>query len=193
MSQFRKSTVTGQIDLLVSAAQAGSAAAFEQLHKLYSGLVFRSAYYILRNHADAEDAMQDAFLRAYMGLSGFRKEAQFNSWITRISINSSLMILRKRRRRGELSLEGPSEADNNFPSLDFVDPSPGPEESYRWNQAHSTLLRSIKNLPTVLRSVVEERILRERSVERTAEKLGISPAAIKARLFRARKRLRRAI
>jgi RNA polymerase sigma-70 factor, ECF subfamily len=179
-----------QIDLLISAAQTGSAAAFERLYKLYAGVVFRTACSIVRNQGDAEDASQDTFLRAYQGLRSFRGEAQFHSWITRIAINSSLMILRKRRRRVELSIERPSEAGDNCPLPEFIDARPGPEEVCVCDQAHSSLLRSIKSLPNALRSVVEERVLRERSVEETAERLGISPAATKARLFRARNRMR---
>jgi RNA polymerase sigma-70 factor, ECF subfamily len=181
---------TSRIDLLISAAQMGSDAAFERLYTFYAGVVFRTACSIVRDQGDVEDASQDTFLRAYRGLRGFRGEAQFQSWITRIAINSSLMILRKRRRRVELSIKRLSEAGGNCPLLEFIDARPGPEEVCVCNQAHSSLLGSIKSLPNALRSVVEERVLRERSVEETAEVLGLSPAAIKTRLFRARNRMR---
>ncbi len=180
---------TDQIDLLISAAQAGCGGAFEKLHGLYAGIVFRTALSILRNHSDAEDALQDTFLRAYRGLNSFRREAQFQSWITRIAINSSLMILRKRRRRGELSIEGPSATGSNCLSMEFIDARPGPEEFYGRQEAHSILVRSIERLPVAFRSVVQERLFRGRSTEGAAEILGISPAATKSRLLRAKNRL----
>jgi RNA polymerase sigma-70 factor (ECF subfamily) len=177
------------LDLLINAAQAGSGAAFEKLYGLYAGLVFRTTFSILRNQGDAEDATQETFLRAYRGLKSFRREAQLHSWITRIAINSSLMILRKRRRRCELSIHGSSDTEENFLPMEFVDARPGPEELYGRKEAHSILVRSIERLPATFRSVVEERLFRERSTAGAAEALGISLAATKSRLLRAKNRL----
>ena len=103
--------------------------------------------------------------------------------------NSSLMILRKRRRRGELSIEGPSATGSNCLSMEFIDARPGPEEFYGRQEAHSILVRSIERLPVAFRSVVQERLFRGRSTEGAAEILGISPAATKSRLLRAKNRL----
>ncbi|WP_263359847.1 RNA polymerase sigma factor [Acidicapsa ligni] len=175
-----------RVNALIQAAQAGSGVAFEELYSIYAGIVFRTAYSIAKNQADAEDAMQDTFFRAYMGLKNFRKDAQFRTWITRIAINSSLMILRKQRRRCEISIDGASETESKRPATEFVDARPGPEESYRYNQKRDILDQAIKKLPMVLRSALEERVIRERSIDDAARVLGISPSAVKSRLFRAR-------
>jgi RNA polymerase sigma-70 factor, ECF subfamily len=173
---------------LIAAAQAGSSAAFSDLYRLHAKALYRIAFSFTRNREDAEDALQDAFLRAYTGLASFRREAQFYSWIVRITINSSLMILRKHRNRREVSVDaaGPEETTNSF---DLADARPGPGDFFDQGQVYAHLMRSIEGLPGHLRVVVEHRLLCERSIDETRNLLGISEAAIKSRLFRARGRL----
>jgi RNA polymerase sigma-70 factor (ECF subfamily) len=173
---------------LIAAAQAGSDSAYEQLYNLYAKSIYRIAYSITKNREDAEDALQDAFLRAYLGLAEFRRESQFYSWVVRIAINSSLMLLRKRRTRRELPMGADSTEDAFIPA-DFKDSRPNPEQFYRARQAQTFLTRSIQRLPGQLRAVVELRLLRDRSTGETGRILGVSDAAIKSRLFRARNRL----
>ena len=90
---------------LVAAVRAGSNAAFEELESRYSHRLYRRIQSITRNHEDAQDALQETFLRAYLALDSFEGRSQFGSWLTRIAINSALMVLRKRRSRAEVSFE----------------------------------------------------------------------------------------
>jgi RNA polymerase sigma-70 factor, ECF subfamily len=174
---------------LVAAARAGSPSAFSDLFAIYSKNIYRRTYSITKNQEDAEDAMQDAFLRAFAGLNQFRGQSGFYAWLTRIAINSSLMVLRKRRTRRETPLEVTSSNDETYTVFEFADVRPGPDQTHDQNQRYLMILRSIQRLPPKLRTVAEMRILGECSVHETAGALGISETAIKARLFRARMRL----
>src|SRR5258708_206732 len=98
---------------LVSAAQAGSSSAFGELRDIYSPRVYRQLLTITKNREDAEDALQDAFLRAYLAIHAFEGRSTFYSWLTRIAINSALMILRKRRTRPEISFDHPNDEDTS--------------------------------------------------------------------------------
>ena len=175
--------------VLVAAAQSGSRPAFEQLYQLYAKSVFRVAYSITRNREDAEDAAQDAFFKAYLALGQFRQEAMFHSWLVRITMNSSLMLLRKRRLSRELSMDGTDGSDEAHASLDVPDPGPDPEQTYRQKLGCLQVIGAIKRLPQRLRAVAELRILHEHSIDETGKILGISDAAIKSRLHRARAHL----
>jgi len=192
----RKLTHNSQSDLkrrdleqkLIAAAQAGSSSAFAELYGLYAKALYRIAFSFTKNREDAEDALQDAFMRAYSGLAHFRREAQFYSWIVRITINSSLMTLRKHRRRREISVEGVG-TEENPGAFDVADVRPGPEDFCEQSQTYGRLVRSIEGLPCHLRVVAELRLIREQSIDETQNLLGISEAAIKSRLFRARTKL----
>jgi RNA polymerase sigma-70 factor, ECF subfamily len=175
--------------LLICAAQSGSSAAFAELQGRYSQRIYRTILKITKNEEDAEDALQDSFLRAYLGLKDFEGRANFYTWLTRIAINSSLMLLRKKRRDLEISFECVSEADRDYTQFDLKDTMPNPEESYDRLQRRLKLLRSIRKLTPHLRKVVEIRMIRECSLTETASKLDITEAAVKSRLHRARKRL----
>lgn len=133
--------------------------------------------------------MQDAFLRAYLSLANFRGDSRFYSWVVRIAVNSSLMLLRKQRTRRELPMEGVAGEDGHTMTFDFIDARPGPAECYDHIETHASLMQSIQNLPAHLRAVAVLRLLRERSTDETGEVLGLSEAAIKSRLFRIRVRL----
>src|SRR5580658_5431217 len=112
---------------LVTAARAGSSAAFEELQSRYSRRLYRRIQSITRNHEDAEDALQETFLRAYLALDSFEGRSQFASWLTRIAINSALMVLRRRRRRAEVSFEPPSECGDASLTIDVQDTALNPE------------------------------------------------------------------
>ncbi len=161
---------------LVAAAQAGSAGAFEALHALCARTIYRITLSITKNASDAEDTMQDSFMRAYRGLKYFRKEAQFTSGLTRIAINSSLMILRRRRGQRELSMQSYPDCDNNIIAIDFVDSRPNPEGSFRFQQTYADIKGSVKVLPKQLRIVASLGFLPERSIQGRCAVLGISNA-----------------
>ncbi|HEY9127526.1 MAG TPA: sigma-70 family RNA polymerase sigma factor, partial [Acidobacteriaceae bacterium] len=172
------------IDALVAAARGGSSAAFSELCGPHLKSVYRKVYAITRNREDAEDAVQDALLRAYLGLKEFQGNAQFSTWLMRIAINSALMILRRNRVRREFSYELSPAGEETY-SLDVADAGPGPEQICDQQQRLGTLVRSIKRLPVSLRETAELRILEERTTDEVAEMLGLSKLAVKTRLHRA--------
>jgi RNA polymerase sigma-70 factor (ECF subfamily) len=176
---------------LVAAARAGSNAAFEELQSRYSGRLYRRIQSITRNHEDAEDALQDTFLRAYLALDSFEGRSQFASWLTRIAINSALMVLRRRRTRAELSFEPLLESGEPVPTIDLRETSLNPEQLYDLRQRSHCALRAIGNLNNNLRTPMTTWIERDCSMKEVAQTLDLSLAAVKSRLHRARKQLTR--
>jgi RNA polymerase sigma-70 factor (ECF subfamily) len=189
VSPLSKSACDQNEGVLICAAQSGSSAAFAKLQDRYSSRIYKTILGITKNKEDAEDALQESFLRAYVGLKRFEGRANFYTWLTRIAINSSLMILRKKRTHVEISFECVSEADGQCIPLEVRDMMPNPEEFYESRQRHLRLLRSIRKLTPPLRKVVESRMSKECSMSEIARELEISEAAVKSRLSRARKRL----
>ena len=174
---------------LVAAARSGSAAAFAELREIYAQRVFRKLLIITRNREDAEDALQDTFFRAYMALHAFEERASFYTWITRIAINSALMILRRRRIRPEVSFDRPSEPEEEIPGFEFKDTGPSPEHLCVQRQRYARTLRSIGKLQPRLRQVIKMKMRDNCSAREIAQALQISEAAVKSRLSRARARL----
>jgi RNA polymerase sigma-70 factor (ECF subfamily) len=174
---------------LVAAARSGSAAAFAELREIYAQRVYRKLLIITKNREDAEDALQDTFLRAYKALHTFEERASFYTWITRIAINSALMILRRRRVRAEVSFDAPNETEEEFPYFEFKDTGPSPEHICLHRQRYACMLRSIGKLQPRLRQVIEMQMMDKCSAREIAEALQISEAAVKSRLSRARARL----
>lgn len=175
---------------LVEACKAGDAAAFEQLVKRHSARVFSIAQHITHHREDAEDVVQDAFLKAFRNLDQFRGNSQFSTWLIRITVNESLMKLRKQRRHAEVSLEGHLQTDDSPVAFQLEDWSPNPEELYRESELRAILKSELQELSTSLRVVFVLRDIQELSTEETAEVLQLTPVAVKARLWRARLRLR---
>lgn len=174
---------------LVAAARSGSAAAFAELREIYAQRVYRRLLLITKNREDAEDALQDTFLRAYMALHAFEERASFYTWITRIAINSGLMILRRRRIRAEVSFDRPSETGEESSGFEFKDTAPNPEHICVHRQRYARMLRSIRKLHPRLRQAIEMQMRDNCSVREIAEALQISEAAVKSRLSRGRARL----
>ncbi|MGA7317179.1 MAG: sigma-70 family RNA polymerase sigma factor [Silvibacterium sp.] len=174
---------------LVAAAGSGSATAFPELMEIYAQRVYRKLLIITRNREDAEDALQDTFLRAYKALHAFEERASFYTWVTTIAINFALMILRRRRIRSEVSFDNPSEAEEELPGFEFKDTGPSPEHICVHRQRYACMLRSIRKLQPRLRQVIEMKMRDNCSAREIAEALQISEAAVKSRLSRARARL----
>jgi len=174
---------------LVSAARSGSAAAFAELREIYGQRVYRKLLIITKNREDAEDALQDTFLRAYKALHAFEERASFYTWVTTIAINSALMILRTRRIRSEVSFDCPSETEEQLPDFEIRDTSPSPEHICVHRQRYTHMLRSIRKLQPRLRQVIEMQMKDNCSAREIAAALQISEAAVKSRLRRARMRL----
>ena len=175
--------------LLVAAAKKGDTPAFEELVSRYEDKIFRLTKNITGNHEDAEDAMQDAFLKAYSHLQDFHGDSRFYTWLVRIAANESLMRLRK-RRPNQFSLDEPVEGDTDLMPRELEDWDPSPEQRYAQAELQGLLAEIIDQLDPEFRIVLVLRDLEELSTQETAEALGISVPAVKSRLLRARLKLR---
>jgi RNA polymerase sigma-70 factor (ECF subfamily) len=176
--------------VLVAAAKLGDHPAFSELWTRHSNRVFKTAYRITGKREDAEDAMQDTWMKAYLHLNTFDGRAQFVTWLTRIAINSSLMILRRKRSHPETSMEI-TDADTRQ-HWDIADQAKNVEELYARHERGERLRRAICSLKPSLRSVLEIHQSNDSSLRELAEFAGISVAATKSRLSRAKKTLRKA-
>jgi len=177
---------------LVEAAKRGHSMAFAALSERYRQQLLRAAHRITRNSEDAEDAVQDALLRAFVHVRDFDGRSSFATWLTRIAINSALMILRKKRASVEIA---PDSNDDSGPDglLDeMTDHRPNPEKRYAQSEEEIMLKKAIQRLRPALRVVVQIQ-LQERSMRETAEATGISLTAAKGRLFHAKNALRRSL
>jgi RNA polymerase sigma-70 factor (ECF subfamily) len=177
---------------LVAAAKFGQTVAFDVLCERYSPRIMRALYRITKNREDAEDALQDSFLSAFVHISEFDGRSAFSTWLTRIAINSALMILRKKRTSHEVSLDGAGDSDAKSASWEMPDHAPNPEKRYAQSERESILRGAISTLRPTIRKVIELQQLQERSMKETAEIIGISVPAAKARLFHAKIALRKA-
>jgi RNA polymerase sigma-70 factor, ECF subfamily len=177
-------------DDLITAAQRGDQQAFVELCGRHSTVTKKKIFSIVRNHEDAEDALQDTLLRAYTHLTSFRRSCKFSSWLTTIGVNSALMIIRKRKVRRE-TYASTSSLDTGTQALhEPADRSLGPEGNYLKQQAILLLRREVEKLQPSLRSVVNHYYGSECSLEEAAKAQEISLAAAKSRLLRGRASLR---
>jgi RNA polymerase sigma-70 factor (ECF subfamily) len=176
--------------LLVERARQGDMAAYEKLVKQYDRQVFRIANHIVQNREDAEDVVQDAFLKSYQKLNQFQGNSKFYTWLVRIAVNESLMRLRKRRTGKMVSIDEDVETDEGSMPRDLADWSPDPEALYGQSEMADILRRTIQGLPPGFRVVFVLRDVDGLSTEETAETLGLSIPAVKSRLLRARLQLR---
>ena len=175
---------------LVASAVAGDVHAFEKLISKYDRQIFRIAQHITQNREDAEDVMQDAFLKAYEKLDQFQGNSKFYTWLVRIAVNESLMRLRKRRTGKMVSIDEDIETDEGSVPRDLADWSPNPEQNYSQAELAKILRKTIQGLPPGFRVVFVLRDVDGLSTEETAEMLGLSVPAVKSRLLRARLQLR---
>jgi len=179
-------------DRLIAAAQAGQEWAFVELCTRNSKRVFNTIYGVTKNREDAEDALQDSMMRAFLHLKQFDGRSSFATWFTRIGINSALMILRKRRIRPETSIDATAEGET-WQTWQIADYSANPEEHYVGHEKSVLLKRAICRLPSALRSVVELGQMEGHSMKQIAHNMGISIPATKSRLARAKVALRKSM
>ena len=181
--------VSAALETIVTAAQAGCPAAFEKLHSLYSRRLYRTIFSITRSPQDAEEALQDTFLRAFLAIKTFEGKSRIYTWLTRIAVNSALMVLRKRRSRSEVLFD--SQPDDRFetPTLDVKDSAPSPEELVELSQRQHRTLRAISRLRPYLRTPLRMQVMRGWSIREISRALKVSEASVKSRLFRARQKL----
>jgi RNA polymerase sigma-70 factor (ECF subfamily) len=177
---------------LVAAARAGDVSAFETLVDRYERKIFRLTQNITQNREDAEDAMQEAFLKAYEHLRDFQEKSRFYTWLVRIAVNQALMKLRK-RRPGVVSLDEEVSVGEETVPREVQDWGPSPEQRFAQTELRDILSKVVGELDPPFRIVFQLRDIEELSTEETAEALGLSVPAVKSRLLRARLRLRESL
>ena len=175
---------------LVAKARAGDVAAYDDLVRKYERQIFRIAQHITQNREDAEDVMQDAFVKAFEKLDQFQGNSKFYTWLVRIAVNESLMRLRKRRTGKMVSIDEDLKTEEGSVPRDFADWAPDPEQNYNRAELAEILRKTIQGLPPGFRVVFVLRDVDGLSTEETAETLGLSIPAVKSRLLRARLQLR---
>jgi RNA polymerase sigma-70 factor (ECF subfamily) len=174
---------------LVSAAKAGDVSAFTELVTRYERKIYRLTLNITQNREDAEDAMQEAFLKSYQHLDGFEGGSRFYTWLVRIAVNEALMKLRK-RRPNQFSLDEPVTTDEESFPREIQDWGPTPEQKFARVELNEILNGAVTELDPAYRIAFLLRDVEELSTEETAKMLGISVPAVKSRLLRARLKLR---
>jgi RNA polymerase sigma factor (sigma-70 family) len=174
---------------LVTQAKSGSSTAFGELYDRHRLRTYRTAFRILRNRQDAEDAVQRSFQRAFTNLCRFRGDSTFSTWVTRIAINEALMLLRQRRANTRLRENNDDTEATSV--LDPADKGPTPEQTLAETERRAAVLQAISHLRESLRTVVLLRELQGLTSAETAQRLGLTVSAVKARTFHARRCLRR--
>jgi RNA polymerase sigma-70 factor (ECF subfamily) len=175
---------------LVHASKNGDVAAFEQLVKRYDRKLLRIAQSVTHNCEDSQDAVQEAFLKAFQNLNQFREESQFSTWLIRITLNQSLMKLRKQHATREVSLDEEFEPGGEALPRDVSDWAPNPEQRYWASELRDILIKTLEGLRPSARTVFVLRDIEGLSIDQTALVLNMSRAAVKARSWRVRLQLR---
>ena len=171
-------------------SKAGDISAFEELVKRYDRNVFRIAQHITQNREDAEDVVQDAFLKAYQNLANFQEQSKFYTWLVRIAVNEALMRLRRRRPERMVSLDEDIKTEEDSMPREVAEWAPNPEQLYSQGELKEILSKTIQGLPPSFRTVFVLRDVEGLSTEETADALDLSIPAVKSRLLRARLQLR---
>jgi RNA polymerase sigma-70 factor, ECF subfamily len=173
-------------DQLLSQAKSGDQYAFGELCMRYKGILKHRIFRILRHREDTEDVLQDTFLSVYKHLHEFRKACKFSTWMTKIGINTSLMLL---RRKGRL----PETTSYEFETREFLDPGPNPEQNCITGQTILKLQKTIQGLSPMMRNVMDLYYGKGSSAREAAAALGITEGAAKSRILRARHMLFRSM
>lgn len=174
----------------VSALQAGDRKEFARLVDAYSAPIYRLALKMLSQDQDAEDVLQETFLKAYRSLPTFENRSSLSTWLYRIAVNEALMVIRK-RDPNQVSIDEPVETEEGeLEPIDLVDWRALPEEELLTSEVRQVLDQAIARLPVTLRTVFILRDIEDLSVRETAQTLSLSETAVKTRLLRARLRLR---
>ncbi len=185
-------TQTGTFDesALVQRAKRGETEAYSELVRKYENKVFRLAKNITQNDEDAEDVLQDAFVKAYEHLDDFHEQSKFYTWLVRIAVNEALMRLRKRKTDRTVPLDEPVDTGEETVVREIAVWDDNPEEKYGTTEIRRILDEAIQSLKPAFRTVFQLRDIEELSTEETAQLLGLSIPAVKSRLLRARLQLR---
>jgi RNA polymerase sigma-70 factor (ECF subfamily) len=179
--------------IVVQRAGAGNSEAQEQIFSRYAGMLHGIAFRILRNKEDTEDAVQDGLCRAYENLHLFQNRASFSTWLTRIVINSALMLRRRRNRHPEASLDEILEGTSERLRSAMVHAGPNPEAICAAAEIRALIDKQVSELPSTLKVSFQMYDLEERSAAESRQLLGIRSPAFKSRVLRARKRIAKAL
>jgi RNA polymerase sigma-70 factor (ECF subfamily) len=190
---FAVSTVAADDLELVHASKNGNVAAFEELVKRYDRKLLRIAQHVTHNREDSQDAVQEAFLKAFQNLGQFRGDSKFSTWLIRITVSQSLMKVRKQRAIREVSLNEDFQEEGDVLPMEVTDWAPNPEQLYSASELRDILAKALGELCLISRAVFVLRDIEGLSTDQTAEVQGLSHAAVKARLWRARLRLRESL
>jgi RNA polymerase sigma-70 factor (ECF subfamily) len=183
--------VENKTDISVEALRAGDREEFSRLVDAYSGPIYRLALKMLAIPTDAEDVLQNTFLKAFQHLKDFEGRSSLSTWLYRIASNEALMLLRKQRPEIPLSDAAPEDDDNrDYSPTQFADWCCLPEAEFLSAESRAALDRAIQHLPEVQRIVFVLRDIEGLSIQETSEALNLSEAVVKTRLLRARLRLR---
>jgi RNA polymerase sigma-70 factor (ECF subfamily) len=175
---------------LVAQAREHDATAFNELVRRYEGKIFRLAQHVTQNREDAEDVLQETFLKAYEHLDQFKGDSKFYTWIVRIAVNQALMKLRRRKTDKSVSLDDTIDTGEDTVTREVAAWDENPEQRFSREELGGILDNAIEGLEPLYRSVFVLRDIEELSTEETAEALGLSIPAVKSRLLRARLQLR---
>jgi RNA polymerase sigma-70 factor, ECF subfamily len=178
---------------LVAAAKTGDGRAFELLVQRHEGKIFSLAQRMTRNREDAEDVVQQSFQKAFVHLKKFEGDSLFSTWLTRIAINEALMLLRRKRGSREVPIAESSTEDGAALPLDFREAGPNPEDRCLQREQERILSAAVSDLRPGIRKAIELREFGELSTGETAQVMGLSVAAVKARLFHGRRELRQTL
>jgi RNA polymerase sigma-70 factor (ECF subfamily) len=175
---------------LVAQAREGDTRAFGELVRRYQGKIFRLAQRVTENREDAEDVLQETFMKAYEHLEQFKGDSKFYTWIVRIAVNQSLMKLRRRKTDKSVSLDETIDTGEDTVTREIAAWGEDPEQRFSREELGGILDSAIQSLEPLYRSVFLLRDVEELSTEDTADALGLSVPAVKSRLLRARLQLR---
>ena len=178
---------------LAARVAAGDREAFTGLMRRYNRTLFRTARAILSDEAEAEDAVQEAYLSAYRSIGSFRHEAKLSTWLVRIVANEAFARLRKRRRRGEVVPLHRDEEDAGMDAMPADTPQERPDSQAMRSELRRLLEARIDELPSAFRAVFMLRAVEEMSVDEVASCLDLEPATVRTRYFRARTLLRESL
>ena len=177
---------------LIRRVQLGDTEPFGTLVSRYEQRVYSISLAITKNEADAEDVLQETFLKAYRNIGRFKGESQFYTWLVRIAMNEGLTKLRRRRTANWISLDEPeNNEDSASEPHDIEDWRDNPEESYGRAELRAILSHALQGLEAPLRLVFVLRHIADLSSQDTARVLGLTDAAVRSRLLRARLKLRK--
>lgn len=179
---------------LVDAAKARNLHAFEQLVSEHRHRILRLAYRMTKNEADAEDVVQNAFMKAFVHLPDFNGRSKFSTWLTRIAINESLLNIRRRQHRSsEIPVDGLPDADNTKALKEIPAPDPSPEQTCSYHEQQELMGKMIHHIKPIDRGLLHLYLNEDLSYRQIARRLGMSATAVRSRMHRTRMDIRKSL